>query len=284
MIPILGKTINYQDYTAAAVQAHVVGWFNQPGHVKMSFNSADDFTIDADMLVMRSRGIKGINFDWYGPESNTALTAMRLLNACDRNGLAFSICIDHGAIDNKHLTGAAADAEYIRIINFMADAFFTWPAYLLDAGRAVVTFFNMGGGANIQNIRTGVAGLAPKLALVSNGSSGLTAAGWDGGFGWVNPVGAGPTAVPTDINLPSLNTFISAAAANPSKIAFYPTYPGFDDSAASWTPVGQKRIMSRRLGQTTLDTLALIPKSAKYAMLATWDDFEEQTATKYMQG
>ena len=277
MIPILGNTINYQDYTALPVDVHVVGWFGHPGHINMGFNSGDESVIDSDILLMRYRGIKGVNFDWYGPESNTARTALTWLNACERNDLSFSICIDHGAIDNKGLTGSKADAEYIRCINFLCDAFFTSVAYLKDStGNPVVSLFGEGVGSTPANYATQtMAGKA--LTLVYEGSSGFSKLPNSGAFGWVNP-----TTPLNNINIPSIQTFNAAALANPTRFAWYPVYKGFDDSMASW---GKGRYMSTRLGQTTLDTLALVPKAKTgRVLIATWDDFEEGTATRYAQG
>ena len=272
MIPILGKPINYGDYTKAEVHVHVVGWFGQKGHIDMGYNSSSVSTCDNDCELMAARGIKGVNFDYYGPSSMSNVVALRMLAACERSGLQFSICIDAQAIP-KGYTGIQADQEYARILNFLNDACFSSGSYLTDNGRPVVLFFGEAPGSN----RTSYRALSDNknMAFVYEGGSGWTA-GSDGAFGWVNPV-----ADPTDWNSKAIISFNAAAAAKPTMLAFYPTYPGFDDSMASW---GKKRMMSRRLGRTTLDTLALVPASAKRVLLATWDDFEEGTATKYSQG
>lgn len=271
MLPILGKSIKFTDYTTAKVFVHHMTWFGTPGHIKIGYNSSDQSTCDTQAAAMVAMGIAGINIDWYGPDSPTNLGAIRMLDACERNGLLFSICVDQGAIGN--LTGTAAIAEYIRVLKFCSEAFFTSPVYLQDAGRFVVNYFGEPTGVNWTSVR---AGIASKMAMLFEGSGGFTHAESDGGFGWINP-----TTPPSNINIPSIQAFAATAAATPTKVALYPVYTGFDDSMASW---GKGRYMSRRLGQTLLDTLALVPKTAKYVLIPTWNDHEEGSGIEYNQG
>lgn len=280
MIPILGKPIRYTDYTSAKVFVHWLPWWNTLGHISMQYalpngksvpyDSANTAICDAQCIAMLNQGISGINVDWYGPDAPSSLASLKMLDACERAGLSYSICIDKGALGN--LTGAAATAEYIRILKFDSEAFFVSPAYLQDAGRFIVNVFGEPAGEDWGAIQAA----NPKVALLFENASGFTHPNSSGAYGWVNPI----TPV-NNINLPSIQAFVSAAAASASKLAFYPIYSGFDDSMASW---GKGRYMSRRLGQTMLDTLAQIPKSAKYALISTWNDYEENTATELSQG
>jgi hypothetical protein len=273
VIPILGTPINYKDYTSAQVIAHRVGWFGTPGHVNMNYASSDIAVCDRQAETLVTYGASGVNHDWYGQTGPNALATQRMLDSCERNNLSFSICVDAGAPVLKGLTGTLATNQYVIMMVFLANAFFNSPAYLQDAGRYVVNFFGEPAGVNWTTVRNAV---SQRLALVFEGSAGFTHAEADGAFGWVNP-----TTPASNINEASIQSFLSASEANPSKLAFYPTYAGFDDSMASW---GSNRFMSRRLGQTALDTLALIPKSAKYAILPTLDDQEEGSAVEYSQG
>lgn len=276
MIPILGKPINFKDYTQAQVHAHVVGWFGTSGHIKVGFNSSDISVCDAHCALMKAQGIVGVNFDWYGPDSPSALACFRMLTACERAGLSFSLCIDEGALklpDGTMLSGSSANAEYVRILKFAQEAFFPSPAYLTDADRPVVSFFNEAPGVNWTAVR---AGISAKIAMIWQGGAGFSHPESDGSFGWPNPL---PKF--SDSNLAAVQTFISGAMAHPDKLAFYPIYTGFDDTLASW---GKGRYMSRRGGRTILDVLAQIPKTAKYALIGSWDDLEENTAILYSQG
>lgn len=271
MIPILGKPINFKDYTTAKVIVHWMPWFGTPGHIKIGYDSADRVTCDLQAALMLGQGIVGINVDYYGPDSASALACIRMLDSCERAGLLYSLCIDQGALSG--LVGDAATQEYIRILKFASEVFFTSAAYLQDAGRFVVNFFGEPAGVNWTTVRAGV---KAKLAFVFQGSSGFTYAESDGAFGWVNPV-----ADPTNINLVSVQAFAASATANSTKLALYAAYTGFDDTMASWS---KKRLMSRRLGQTLLDTLAQVPKTAKYVLIPTWNDYEEGSQIELSQG
>jgi hypothetical protein len=273
MIPLLGKPIKFTDYTHAKVLMHRVGWFGTPGHIKMSYNSADISECDRHALKLIDYGAYGVNHDWYGPSGPNALATLRMLASCERNGLAFTLCVDANSGNLASLSGDAATQEYIRQLQFAQDAYFSSTAYLIANNGYVVNFFNEPQGVNWTTIRKA---LSAKVHFVFQGSSGFTHPESDGAFGWINPV-----ADPKDFNKTAVLAFTASAAANPTKLAFYPVYSKFDDSMASW---GRGRQMSPRLGQTMLDTLALVPKSAEWAILPTLDDQEEGSATEYSQG
>lgn len=273
ILPIRGTTLNFRDETSAQVIAHWMPWFGTPGHITIGYNSADQSTCDEQVTNMVSQGIAGINVDYYGPTSPSALACIRMLNSCERAGMKYSICVDQGCPILQGLTGNAATAAYISILTFVAEAFFISPWYLQDAGRYVVNFFGEPAGVNWTSVR---AGISQKMALLFQGGAGFTHAEADGAYGWINP-----TTPASNINIPAIQTFNTAAAANPTKVALFPAYSGFDDSMASW---GKGRVMSRRLGQTLLDTLALVPKTAKYVIVPTFNDHEEGTSLEYTQG
>lgn len=254
---------------------HVMPWFGTQGHIKMNYTLLDGQTIpyissdnritDDQCQRMVLKGVTGINVDWYGPNNTPLqLATSRLLASCERNALSFSICVDKGAIGS--LTGTAANNAYISALNFALDAFAASSFYLKDAsGKPIFTFFGEPSGVNWTTIRQGL--LYPVTFLFEGNFSHAEA---DGAFGWVNPV----TGDPTSINLPALNSFIAAAAANPTKIAWYPVFKGFDDTLASW---GQKRVMSAALGRTLSQTQGLVPANATQ-LWVTWNDHEENSS------
>jgi hypothetical protein len=269
VLPINGKEFNFKDYTSAKVYTHWMPWFGTPGHIRIGYNSADVWTCDAQCSNMQSLGISGVNADYYGPDSPSAQACLTMLDSCDRAGLGFFLCVDIGALGK--LVGMAATTEYIRILKFASEAFFPNPAYLQDAGRYFVSFFNEPAGVDWKAVR---AAIPAKMAFIFQGGSGFVHAESDGSFGWVNPL---PDA--KDCNIRAIQAF--SALATPGKIAFYPAYAGFDDSMAFW---GKSRFMSRRLGQTLLDTLAQVPKNAAFVINPTFNDHEEGSAIEYSQG
>lgn len=272
--------INVTQYTKVPVFAHWMPWFGTSGHAKFNYTLNNGVTIpyvssaisicDDQCTNLVAAGYTGINVDFYGPESASAAACIRMLGACERVGLKYFICVDQGAISKSFTTQTDVTNEYIRILKITADIFCSSPFYLNDpSGNPIFNFFGEPSvGANWTTIR---AGLPFKLSMVFQN---FTHAECDGAFGWVNPVL--PTD-PTNLNLPAITSFISSAAANPTKLAFYPAYAGFDDSLASW---GKKRVITQGVGKTLITTLGMIPTTAKYGLVATWNDWEEGSAVE----
>jgi hypothetical protein len=270
----------FSKYTSVQIIVHHMPWFQTPGHVALNYrlqtggtvpyNSASPTICDDQCGTMRFQGVSIVNSDFFGITSPCTQGNLAMLNSCQRAGLKYFICLDPKCVGT--LTGQAATNAYIAIGQFAQTTLFPNPAYLKDAGRNVINVF-----AEPPNVDWGqvYASFTVPVALVFQGSSAFTHPNSAGGFGWVNP-----TTPASNINIPAVQAFLAAAAANPGMIAMYPAYAGFDDSAASW---GQNRVMSRLIvgadlcGGTMLQTLALVPKTATYCIIPTWNDYEEGT-------
>lgn len=265
-VPILGKTINFKDYLPGGVKviAHWMPWFGSVSHKNIpGYDSRSYKTCVSQCEQMQTMGIDAINVDWYGPEHSFENQAtVRMMVACENTGLGFSICIDKGAIPNP-----AADLPHC--LQYITETFVPSPAYLTDptTGKPIINFF--GDPGDVSSVKGNFFFLFQDAGGFSRPSS-------DGAFGWVHPI-----VNPNDLNLPYLLDFSNAAAANTSKMAWYPVYPGFDDSQASW---GKNRLMNRRSGLTLLDTLSQVPATAKYVILSTWNDHEEGSGIELSQG
>ncbi len=268
----VGKVINFKSFLPSGVKviAHWMPWFGSPSHNNVpGYDSRDPKTCADQCALMKSMGIDAINVDWYGPDhifENTA--TLHMLRACEDAGLGFSICIDKGAIPNP-----ATDLPHC--LQYISETFTPSPAYLVDAGtgKPIINFF---GDPFSGNPGIDVSALKGNFLFLFQDAGGFTHAFSDGAFGWVHPM-----ANAQDMNSAYLFGFAAAAAANPTKICWYPVYPGFDDSLASW---GSKRLMQRRGGLTLLDCLSLVPSTASWVIIPTWNDHEEGTAVELSQG
>jgi hypothetical protein len=255
---------------------HWLGWHGTQGHVPLIYVGSDGVAqpyISSSIAIcddqckrMLEREIDGVNVDYYGPKSASALAYLRMLYACERAGLSYSVCIDQGAVKNA----SDKTQAYIDVINFVVDAFCVSPAYERTGdGRPMMNFFNEPPNVDWGKVRAGIPN-GDQIAFLFQGGVGFTHAESDGGYGWVNP-----TSNPGDINIPALDTFVNAAKQNPNKIAWYPIYPGFDDSIAGWS---KHRFMARQLDRTLKQTRAKVPLDAEYELVVTWNDHEEGTA------
>lgn len=264
-IPILGKLVNLKTYLPAGLTliAHWLPWFGQASHKDIpGYDSRDPQVCAAQCALMQSMGIDGINVDWYGPGHTFENEAtLHMLTACENSGLKFSICIDHGGINN-------AAADYPAYLQYIAETFTPSNNYLKDpaSGKPIVTFFGEPA-VDLSSIK------ANFFFLFQDGWS---HASGDGAFGWVDPLSNSQ-----DINTTYLLSFVQQSAANQNKMAWFPIYPGFDDALASW---GTGRMMDRRNGLTMLDTMSHVPAAGKWALIATWNDHEEGSAIELSQG
>lgn len=266
--------MNFKTYfPTTTVVVHWMPWFGTLGHAALNYTLQSGVTLpylssnssicDDQCAVMKAAGVDAINVDYYGPDSASALACLRMLSACEHAGLGYSLCIDVGALGS--LTGAAATAEYTRILNFAAEAMFTSPSYLRDSSfRAMVSFFEEPSSVDWKAVRAGVT--RDKMAWLFEGSFNHTES--DGAFAWVNPI----PGQPANINKTALQAFVAGAAAAPTKLAWFAAFAGFDDALATW---GTGRVISRRMGRTWAETAALVPATAKYVIIPTWNDYEE---------
>lgn len=259
------------------VLAHFLPWFGNSGHITLNYQLRSGTIIpyqswnpaicDDQCQNMLGLGIYGVNVDYYGEsESQLGLNTatIEMLDACERAGLKFSICVDQGAITNN-ATGAAAESQYLSMLQYLYDTMFPNSAYLLDAnGHPIVSFFGEPAGIDWATLASS-APCAMSWLFEANFSHAEAA----GAFGWVNP-----TTPAKNWNQAAIQSFNASAAAAPALMAWYPLYPGFDDGAASW---GENRFMSRLCGQTLLNTIAMVPKTARWALISTWNDHEEST-------
>ena len=258
------------------VIVHWMPWHGSSGHVPLLYPMglslpatlipyvSSDSAICADQVAkMKMWGVDAINVDYYGPGNAPLESAtLAMLAACAAGGLGFSVCVDQGAIS----AGADATDQYIEVLSFLGGGMMASPAYLRDStGRSIVSFFGEPAGVDWNAVRAAIP--SPMAFLFEANFAHLQA---DGAFGWVNPVAGQPL----NIDIPAIQTFNASATANPTKMAWFPAYAGFDDSIASW---GSGRVMVRGCGKTLLDTLAQVPKTAEYVLLPTWNDCEEGT-------
>lgn len=263
-VPLLGRVINFKDFLPQGVTVitHWMPWFGQPSHKNIpGYDSRDYKTCLAQCQRMLAMGIDAINVDWYGPDhifENTA--TLRMLRACEETGMKFSPCVDKGSLP----TGT----EVPHVMQYINETFVPSDACLKDGlGRPFVNFFG-DPGVDVSAYSS--------LCLLFQDAGGFSRANSSGAFGWVHPL---PDH--NDFNYPYLADFARAAQSNQSKIAWYPAYPGFDDSNASW---GSGRLMSRKSGLTLLNALAAVPAGAKYVLIVTWNDHEEGSAIELSQG
>lgn len=269
--------MSYLDILKSAKQpgwkyvAHWMPWHGTQGHVPFLYNlngnyvpyNSSDPAIVADQIAkMKYALIDHVSSYYSGFLSANFPAIVAMAKACLANALQFSISVNPNAI--LGITTDQVTDQFIEHVTVICEAF-SAANYATDSqNRPIIRIFDEPSGVDWN----AVAANTPPCCLVFRNSQ-FSHPQVGGCFGWVNPV----QGQPQNINLASINTFLTNAAANPTLLAWYPAYAGFDDSLASWS---QNRFMTRGQGRTLKQTLAAYSKLTNPTiLLPTWNDHEE---------
>lgn len=245
----------------------LLGWFGESGHISVGYNSQDPTVVARQIEDMQSRGIDGTFLAWYGADAYEDVTAQALKQESELHpGFNFAIMIDHGTItwDSR---GLSATDALIYHMNYIANQYYSSPAYLHVGGRPVVMEFGM----ELENIdwtvvRSSVQG---NPLVIFRNPNGYQRPLSDGAYAW------GP-----DSSTAYLDDFYWNSEQNTGLIAFGGSAKGFNDSLASWSA---NSFTSEQCGQTWLNSIADANKyysatnQLPFMMVATWNDYEEGT-------
>jgi PKD repeat protein len=261
------------------IYAHLVGWFGGSSHMNVGYHSDDANQVHRQVTDMMSRGIAGVIIDWNGPSSTTVnTTAMLMKTEAESRRGQFQFAI----MEDAHALSSSAAANHCDVtdqiiddLNTIAAQFSTSSAYLRLNGRPVIFFFDVDTYyIDWTRVASSVSG---NPIFLFRGKSGLGHAQADGAFQWADLNSPDPF----DMELGAQDQFYTAAAANPSQIAFGSAYAGFNDTLAAWST---DRFIHQSCGQTWLDILSEVSKfySSSHQLqalqLVTWNDYEEGTA------
>jgi hypothetical protein len=265
-VPLL--TLLYPGATTKLLSA-MQGWFGNPKHISVGYNSADPAQVRRQLADMKSRGFDGVTIAWYGSEANdqSNLATLTLRAEAEKvPGLTFALRVNEGAV-KWYAHGRSPTDALIFHMNYAADAFFTSPAYLRINGRPVVFEFGLESlDIDWNRVKSAVRG---NPLWIFRNANGFTRPNSAGAFAW------GPAN-----KLDYLDWFYGKALAQQGKSTVGNAYKGFDDRLASWS---KGRVIDQRCGQTWLDTFAYANKyySARnqlpFLMVSTWNDYEEGT-------
>jgi hypothetical protein len=248
----------------------LMGWFADPDHISVGYDSRNAAQLGRQIDDMQSRGIDGTFLAWYGVDSFENTTAQALKQQSElRNGFNFAIMIDHGTIDWDTPSGMNPTQALIYHMNYVADNYFSSPAYLRVNGQPVIMEFGMelvNPAIDWPTVRASVRG--NPLVVFRDAE------------GYGRPLSNGAYVWRPDYPVSALDDFYSTALQNPSKIAIGGAAKGFNDTLASWT---QNRQFSEQCGQTWINGISEANKyysanrQLQFIMVDTWNDYEEGT-------
>lgn len=272
--------------SSTKIYASLSGWFGESTHMDVGYRSDQPGQVRRQVEDMRSRGIQGAIFDWFGPDAPVINRTAQLLRteAEAHSGFEFAIMEDAGALVAAAKANACdVTAQLIRDLEYINTQFVPSPAYTRVNGRPVIFFFGVD--AYYIDWSRVLASVANNPLFVFRGIDGLTRSEAAGGFQWQD-INADPfrpaSPNPFDPSLGAQNAFYTQAKAS-RRLTVGSTYQGFNDTLAPW---GIDRFVHQRCGQTWLDTFNEIGKlysatdQLPALQIVTWNDYDEGSAVE----
>jgi hypothetical protein len=217
---------------------------------------------------MQRRGIDGAIIAWYGAGMIEDMVTQQLRVQSELHpGFQFAVMIDKGAITWHSCAGCGPTDALIAHLNYIADTYYSSPAYLRINGQPVVVEFALEAySIDWNRVYSSVRG---NPYIVFRNVTGMSRPG-QGAYAW------GPSQ-----ELSYNDWFYQQALKYPAKSIMGGASKGFNDALASWT---QNRYIDQQCGMTWLNTMEQVNKyysaTNPLAMLQliTWNDYEEGTA------
>jgi PKD domain len=265
--------------TNTKIYATWLGWFGQPNHMSVGYNSNTPAQVHAQVEDMISRGMQGAIADWYGTSATSIEAATKLMKReaeAHAGQFEFAIMEDKGALSVAAKNNACdVTAQLISDLDYIASQYESSPAYMRMDGRPVVFFFDVD--AYYIDWSRVIASVPGNPLLLSRGVTGLTGNFSDGGYSWVDI--HSNNAFDPELNIQ--DSFFQAAQQMPQRLAVGTAFKGFNDTLATW---GSDRVIDQNCGQTWLQSFNEVGKYYSSSnqlpalQIATWNDYEEGTA------
>jgi hypothetical protein len=259
-------------------------WFGQPGHINVGYSSMDRVQLEKQIDQAKQLGIAAFVVNWYGQHHSFEDKAYALMQevAAEKN---FKVAIMYDEDDSDP---AGETDDIINDLQYAYDhyigphAVVPREAYLTYNDRPMLLIFPKGARVDWNRVRQALNGWENPPLLIYKDIHPDLANDFDGFYAWVTPGKPGWQSDGSNWGQQYLDNFYKTMATDyPNKIAVGAAWPGFNDSAASWT---QNRKMDYRCGRTFVDTMRMFrryydqQRPLPFLMIQTWNDYEEGTA------
>lgn len=241
-------------------------WTGDPTRVNHStgYIQTTPSVIKAQVACIKAAGFDGVVAVWQGQTHTfTNQAFLAFVTACINAGLTVVTMLD------PWIAKGQSNPTKAVITALSSQAF----KNIIEASKLnYVLEFDLANSAsvNVPAVRTAF----PALNILS----------WHTGFSWPTPLNPGTTKadnVKSTCIFPCVYyQFFDGGYPLPNGVGSPGTFNGQRDYNTSvWgSSTGPTRILDPTAGSAFLDEVASIPKNAKYAMFATWNDWDEGTA------
>ncbi|HEY4053618.1 MAG TPA: PKD domain-containing protein [Terriglobales bacterium] len=267
-------------YSGATTKIYAtwLGWFGQPNHMQIGYQSNTQAEVHAQVQDMISRGMAGAIADWYGAANTTIDSATMLLRTeAEASGgkFQFAIMEDKGALGPAAVSnGCDVTNQLISDLSYIASQYESSSAYIKVNGRPVVYFFDVD--TYYIDWPRVLSSVPNNPIILIRGTNGFTRSTADGGYSWVSI----QQSTPFNPELSFQDSFFTAAQQTPNKTTVGTAFKGFNDTLATW---GTNRVIDQNCGQTWLQSFKEVGKfyssgnQLPALQIATWNDYEEGT-------
>lgn len=258
-------------------------WFGDPNHINVGYSSQDPNVLRKQIESARNMGIYGFAVDWYGPRLPFLDRSTTLLQRiADEEHFHVALMYDETQDDTGHATDDAMEAMELAYKKYIGPEAPAREAYLLYKGRPVIFIFPKRGHTDWEQVRQQVNQWEqPPILVYKDDPPQQYAKDFDGEYAWVYPGPKGWSADGQAWGEDYLKNFYKKMRGREDKITVGGIWPGFNDAKASWS---LHRRIDPRCGKTFEDTMSLLADNndsshpIPFAMIATWNDYEEGTA------
>lgn len=252
------KTPLTQNGFTGKLLAHYMGWFGEPGktHKVTRYNSTDTQTVHNIVTAAKLCGIDGFVATWFGLTSAFINQATIMLwQECEAQGMLFALLLDPWS---AKFPGKTKEQSLIDSLNASSTQQML-QSKLYIPEKAVLDFST---GADFSKI-------APNV------SHGLEFWRRHQDYSWPETTNT-MAVLKRDNASPSMR--MPCVCASFFDGGFFYKADQRDWNRSVWDSNTDTRIIPDEGGNTYLDTVALVPKTAPYAAIVTLNDHDEQTA------
>lgn len=264
--------------------AHVMAWFGEGTHVHRvnRYQSDDPFVVAAQLDNMQALGIDGVIGTWQGATVGPVQTrAYQLFSEmCAERGMLFAFLLDPWLVKGRANTSVSPVQEVINRLNDpVVQEILNAPSYIPE--KAILEFdLSSSGvmGANVVDFSQ-VAKALPQYKFLSKHT----------GYSWPEITNTLATLQKDNANFTMLIPgvcvqfndggtpyIMSGTTMNYSVTTT--NWGGLRDYAHSvWDNTTGTRVIDHQGGNTFMDHVASVPKTAPYAAVVTWNDSDEGT-------